>query len=147
MRSHRRRSAPERAREFSTFTNTPPTTNLLRPLADVPSDDRRRWHPDGDNRPVLTRSGTIASVRVGPASWTVHKRPVVARGYFGGVMPKGFQVPIGLKFANEWSVSTCIRRKVRREIIHAKNLVFKVKRRGAGAGGKRMDWRYGLKCR
>lgn len=105
-----------------------------------PLDDGRYWHPDPDHG-ALTVGGRYARI-------VVHKRPLIARnkalsGWIGGRgVPVGLQVPIGVRFESPYKVLTCIRRKVRREVIFA--------RKKAGSGVRRRkprrSWRSNVVC-
>lgn len=122
-------------------------TQLSAALSPLPSpllssvEDGRLWHPDPDQG-ALTVGGRWARV-------VVHSRPIVARsetfkswGLVDRGMPVGFQVPVGLKFESPLRVITCLRRKVRREVIFA--------RKKAGKGVKRRkprrNWRSNVVC-
>lgn len=104
-------------------------------LSDV--EDGRQWHPDPDQG-ALTVGGRFARV-------VVHKRPLVARAntiFSPSSYPVGLQVPVGVQFESPFKVITCLRRKVRREIMFAK--------RRAGYGKKvrkpRRTWRSNVSC-
>lgn len=100
-------------------------------------EDARQWHPDPGHG-ALTIGGRFARV-------VVHKRPIVARAntlFSPRSYPVGFQVPVGLRFESPLKVVTCLRRKVRRNIMFAK--------RKAGFGKKqrmpRRTWRSNVSC-
>lgn len=100
-------------------------------------EDGRLWHPDPD-RGALTVGGRYARL-------VVHKRPLVARAntlFSPRSYPVGFQVPVGFRFESPFKVVTCLRRKVRRQIMFAK--------RKAGFGKKRRmprrTWRSDVSC-
>lgn len=108
------------------------------PLSEL--EDRRVWHPDPEQG-SLTIGGRFASV-------TVHQRPLIARSQtftrlgFGRGIPVGLQVPVGVRFAHSFDVINCVRRKVRRQVLHA--------RRKTGSGVKRKNprhtWRSAIWC-
>lgn len=114
--------------------------SMATPLA-IPSghlldiEDGRLWHPDADHG-ALTIGGRFAHV-------VVHKRPVIGRAntiWSGRGLPVGVQVPVGIQFESPLKVVTCVRRKVRRQIMFA-----------TGRGGKfhrkpRRSWRSDIKC-
>lgn len=115
------------------------------PLAIVPSghldlssiEDGRLWHPDPD-RGALTIGGRFAQV-------VVHKRPIIARSkpiwsYKG--LPVGVQVPFGVQFESPFKVITCLRRKVRRNVIFAMNKGGK----GVKKRQPRRNWRSNVSC-
>lgn len=67
--------------------------------------DRRRFHPEGVDRPAVMLSGSpVARLVVGPD---------VKRGPRRGVLPWT------LAFANPSRTMICVRRRERREVIHA----------------------------
>lgn len=108
----------------------------LSPLLEV--EDARAWHPDPEQG-ALTIGGRFARV-------VVHKRPIIARSkpiWAWRGLPVGPQVPVGLRFESPLKVVTCLRRKIRREVIFALN-------RGGKGGGKkakpRRTWRSGIRC-
>ena len=122
-------------------------TELSAALSPLPSpllssvEDGRFWHPDPDQG-ALTVGGRWARV-------VVHSRPIVARsetlkswGLVDRGVPVGFQVPVGVKFESPLRVITCMRRKIRREVIFA--------RKKAGKGVKRRkprrNWRSNVVC-
>lgn len=117
----------------------------LGPLLEPPSplsevEDRRTWHPDPDHG-AFTLGGSLASV-------TVHRRPIIARSKtfsrwgFGRGIPVGVQVPVGIQYAHSFNVINCVRRKVRRQVIFARNKGGKgVKRRPP-----RRTWRSNIWC-
>lgn len=104
-------------------------------------EDLRLWHPDPD-RGAVQIGGRWAKV-------VVHSRPVVARsralsawGLVDKGLPVGLQVPVGLRFESPFRVITCLRRKIRRQVIFA--------RRKAGKGvtrrKPRRTWRSQVVC-
>lgn len=107
-------------------------------LSDV--EDLRLYHPDPE-RGAVTFGGRYASV-------TVHNRPVVARSQrlqrwgFNRGLPVGLQVPVGVQFAHAFNVLTCVRRKVRREVLHAR----KKTGRGVKRRQPRRTWRSAIWC-
>lgn len=104
-------------------------------LSDV--EDGRVWHPDPD-RGALTIGGRFASV-------VVHSRPVIARSkpiWSWKGLPVGVQVPVGVRFESPLKVVTCLRRKIRR------NVIFALDKGGKGSGKRqpRRTWRSDIKC-
>jgi len=82
--------------------------------------DLRRWDPEGINAPVRTRSGERAR-------FVELYRPSTQVGHFG--------------FRRPPNIMECIRRKIRREVLHA----LRLKKSGRG-GSKKRDWRSDIKC-
>lgn len=111
-----------------------------RPLTEV--EDFRRYDPDPEPAARDHRGRPARfSVAVSPFH-TVHSRSVVARSYFTG-MPRGFQVPVGIKFSNPLSVVACVRRKVRRAVLFAKGKRHK----GSGARHRRRNAYSNVGCK
>lgn len=85
------------------------------------AEDTRQWHPLGPDRPARDLSGRPRGVQVNPLklahALSFHQADPLSR------------------------VVTCVRRKARREIMHA----LKLTRKGAG-GAKRRNWRSDIKC-
>lgn len=103
-------------------------------------EDNRHFHPEDDERDALNTRGRPGSFSVTPFH-TVHPRSVIARSYLTGA-PRGFQVPVGVKFSNPLSVVACIRRKMRRAVLFAKG------KTGKGAKSPRhRTWRSNVGCR
>lgn len=107
----------------------------------VEVEDGRSWHPDPD-RGAVTIGGRWARV-------VVHPRPIVARTkplWAWKGMPIGLQPPVGLRFESPLKVVTCVRRKVRREVIFA--LDRQRSRKSGGRGGRRYrrTWRSNIGC-
>lgn len=85
--------------------DTPLTNRLLSytpspqgPLIDV--EDRRTWHPEDFFRPAMEIGGTRTTQRVVKKSF----KP---------------QLPFGLQFAVPEKTAICVRRKTRKEVLHA----------------------------
>lgn len=100
-------------------------------------EDGRLWHPDPEQG-ALTIGGRFAQV-------VVHKRPIVARSntiWSASGVPVGLQVPVGVRFESPLKVITCVRRKVRRQII------FATRRNGKGVRKRqpRRNWRSNVSC-
>lgn len=142
-RGSRSRSDAPRVANAPTLTTPASLSALLPPVGPlVPSpllelEDGRQWHPDPERSPVMI-GGRLARV-------VVHSRPVVAYGkpiYAYRGLPRGFQPPVGVKFESPFRVITCLRRKIRREIIFARGK--------AGSGKKqrmpRRDWKSSVSC-
>lgn len=104
-------------------------------------EDNRFYHPDPEHA-ALTIGGKYASV-------TVHERPVLKRsqalrrwGFGGRGVPIGLQVPVGIKFQHPFNVATCVRRKIRRSVLFARNKAGKSGRRGR----YRRTWKSAIWC-
>ncbi|QXP44302.1 MAG: hypothetical protein [Arizlama microvirus] len=93
---------------------------LRRSLPVIASGDRRLFHPAGVLRPV---AATVRSAR----------RLVPARK---ANQPSRLSIPERIGFAVPRKVLLCVRRKQRREVIHAKRL----QSRGAGSRKTRNIW-------
>lgn len=123
-------------------SNSPLTTSSLSGLLSSPSplslvEDRRFWHPDPDHG-MFTVGGRVARV-------VVHKRPIIARSntlWSPRGLPVGIQVPVGLRVESPFKVITCIRRKVRRQIMFATGRSGK----GVKKRGPRRSWRSNISC-
>lgn len=114
-----------------------PLSSLLRPLSvsrvlDPPVepllevDDRRSWHPERSDRPVMSVSGPVGVQVVRPA-----------RGL--SVPP----VPAQVSFRSPNRVVTCVRRERRREVM------FALGRTGKGSRSRRhrRSWRSDFSCK
>lgn len=114
----------------SLFTG-PLTLGLLRPLAQPSSlqliEDRRLYHPLDDFRPARKTSGHP----VEPV--TVKKTPLNKSRAF---------LAHGLSFHAPNRVVICVRRKQRKEVLHALKKVG----RGKGHGRKRRNWYSKIGC-
>lgn len=100
-------------------------------------EDRRAWDPDPE-RGALTFGGRYARV-------VVHSRPVIARAnriWSASAYPVGVQVPVGVRFESPFKVITCLRRKIRRGVIFARNKAGKGVRRRS----PRRSWRSNVVC-
>lgn len=82
-------------------------------------EDLRRWDPEGLAAPIRSQRGYAKMRELYHAT-----RFVGSMGYSG-----------------RFNVMHCLRRKVRREVLHA----LKLKRSGRGSG-KRRTWRSDIKC-
>ena len=94
---------------------------VLTPVRRFPIGDRRFFHPMGELRPVV--SVERAARRLVPARKALPSRSRVS-------------IPERIGFAVPEKVMVCVRRKVRREVIHAKRLTG----RGARAPRRRNIW-------
>lgn len=121
----------------------------------VPSDDRRRYHPERAERPALTVSGNKA--KIGLTKWTYRTSPPTPSNgrtfqYLGGSKKRELdrvrirakadarkQTKQSISFVAPSKVLVCIRRKMRREVLHAL-------RRFGGSGSRRRSWRSEIRC-
>lgn len=118
----RKRSGSYQGREvYNSFARR--SLPLDRKLIEV--EDRRQFHPDGALRPSKRLTGVPARVVV--------KKPVpLKRGTgfsFGDEFTRYAVVPWQLSFEDSRRVVVCARRKVRKEVLHARGV--------AGARGLR----------
>lgn len=142
IRSDAKRDDPIRSLERSALPSLPSRWVPAEPLADLREvEDFREWHPDPDHGAV-TLGGNWARVVVHPRPFVARSKPIYAwRG-----LPVGLQPPVGLKFESPLKVVTCVRRKVRREVIHALAKLRKKKKPGRGGAKHRRTWRSEIKC-
>lgn len=113
---------------------SPATYDLVRLMALQEVEDNRLFHPDGSDRAARTSRGTGSRQAARAARRTRHAASV-------GALYHAPSHIIG--FINKpWNpVVHCVRRKVRREVLHA------LKRTRSGRGGrKRRNWRSDIKC-
>lgn len=108
-----RRSKSKNTRDGFTIANPRLSfkNTLLRPARARPFqqiEDLRTFHPDG---PLRSRRGFI----------TAHHSLSVSRS-------RSSRVPAGLRFTNPYQVLTCVRRKIRKQVLFAKG----------GAGSRKM---------
>lgn len=150
-RSNKRMRSPVRTATDSTALSDAQWRSIFTPTAhidDIPmwraAEDGRFFNPDAGYEPAARNfhTGRPArfSVSVSPFH-TVHGRSVVSRSYFTG-MPRGFQVPVGVKFSNPLSVVACVRRKVRRAVMFAKGKT----RKGSGSRHRRFNSLSNVRC-
>lgn len=106
-----RRSKSRYTRDVSNIANRSRLGYRITPLSTYLSeyDDRRRFHPLGDRRPIRSFDRFVSPRRV------VSPNPRV-------------RVPTAVAFANPRKVFLCVRRKIRREVMFAKG----------GAGSRKM---------
>lgn len=99
-RQWRRRLTEHNLRPERDSRSIPRTEVLFRPEWSQ-INDARLWHPDEPpaTRPAVTLGGTIAPVRTNK--------------------PKTRTVPHRLEYENPFGVITCLRRKLRREVVFA----------------------------
>lgn len=113
---------------------TPSLTRPARLLRQVatphdmgPIEDRRSYHPLDFFRPARTWSGQDAPPSVPSKTPRNKPRAFLARGLSFSVPPE---------------VLVCVRRKQRKEVLHA----FKKVGRGRGGGRKRRNWWSNIGC-
>lgn len=127
-------------RDNSSIANL--TNSLLHQFSLV--EDRRMFHPLDDDAPALDVAGrpsrfSVSSV-VRPPMVRVHRRPFVARDYYTNSF-RGFQVPVGIKYQSMFPVVTCVRRKIRKEVLFALG-----RTRKGSQGGRQRNWRSDVRC-
>lgn len=117
--------------------------SVLSPLRLDLVQDRREFHPDS-LIPDLEIDGTPSRFVVPGITrprWRLHTRPWIARDYYTGSV-RGFQVPVGIQYESPLRVLTCVRRKIRRQVMFAKRKMGV----GAKARFRRRNSRSGVKC-
>lgn len=154
--------SPARSRKFHRIAND---SSLLRvapslkpldvtPLVKAPAlrevEDRRRFNFDGPRRPALQVSGRPARVvavdrdRARPTTWTKVGAAKVRRAQYqvNRFGPKIVsQTKARLAFHIPRNVIVCIRRKVRREVMHALNKAGK-----GGMAPPKRNWLSRIGC-
>lgn len=144
------RNTSARSRDFTTPTQSLPRSEVtIAPTSYTPLpsslslldfEDLRLWHPDPEHG-SMTFGNRYASV-------TVHQRPVIKRSKtfakwgFGRGLPIGFQPPVGIQYAHSFNVVNCVRRKTRRQVLHAKRKTG----RGVRRRKPRRTWRSAIWC-
>lgn len=78
--------------------------NLKQTIINITTLDRRNYHPLGINRPAKTLRDTTPNIVVPTKKEKRHRQSNLAR----------------VTFANPKDVLTCLRRSVRKQVIHAK---------------------------
>lgn len=95
-------------------------------------EDRRRWHPELAERPQITLSQVPARYRVKSVTYK-QKHPQISRAQSYSEL--AFQQPsFRIGYINPDRVLLCVRRQVRREVLHAKQIAGG---RGLGRDGVR----------
>lgn len=81
-------------------------------------EDRRTWNPEGEYRPARGYTASRHRLAIVSGVPRAEVRPAARpRPFFG--------VPSGVGFENPVRVMVCVRRKQRREVIHAKGVAGK----------------------
>lgn len=131
-RRRRRETLPDLDREVF----TPSLARPVRLVRDLPTwsdardiEDRRDFHPLDVFRPARTWSGQDAP-------------PVTPSKVSGGGNRSRAFVAKGLSFRVPDDVLVCVRRKQRKEVLHALRKVG----RGRGGGRKRRNWWSSITC-
>lgn len=96
------------------------------------AEDRRHWRPDDGLAPARTFTGRPAGIKA--SAPRAHR----GRGFF----PRLEYPSFGVSFSAPWKVLVCVRRKVRREVLHALRFVGK----GTGGGRHRRNQWSGVRC-
>jgi hypothetical protein len=95
-------------------------------------EDRREWHPQGPTRPVRSFSKVTEYVQDNE----LHR----GRGRADGIRVKPYSDPARMAFRRPKEVPVCVRRKVRKEVIHANGNAGKT-------GQRRPRWNRNSKVR
>lgn len=102
-----RRVTSDNANRRLPFSFTPSSSVHPVNLSLSHTEDRREWHPEGDFRPA--RSFSVPRHRLS-IQMPSGKLPLPG---------KRFSLPHAIGFANPRKVLICVRRKARREVLHA----------------------------
>lgn len=87
-------------------------------------EDRRLFHPLGKNRPAASFQRSRHRLQVSPSSWRFK-----------------LSVPVGIRFARPKEVLVCVRRRMRRAVLHALGIA------GSGAMAKpTYNWTSAISC-
>lgn len=92
-------------------------------------EDRRQWHPEGENRPA--RSFSQSRHRLTVVDKNYRRQVQKNRDRFAGVRRFPSQTRAAVVFKNPDRVLVCVRRNIRREVLHALN------KTGRGKGKQR----------
>lgn len=104
-------------------------------------EDRRRFHPEGSGRPAKTFRAISARFKVGGITLAKARRP---EGSVWDARSQGYEpLPFKIGFVEPSRVLVCVRRKIRREVIHALGIN---KLRGLGRGGVRFNENSKFSC-
>lgn len=101
-------------------------------------EDRRQWHPEGVYRPARSFSRSFHRLRV----VSDRREPVRSRKARNFLQEMRSSVPVRVGFQSPDGVLVCVRRKQRREVLHAL--------RKTGRGGQRRpvwNWYSRISCR
>lgn len=139
-RKRRRRQEPDERDDFSVASREPAARPLSPPPVGLQSlleiEDRRTFHPEGDNRPVVRRTGAKAQKTLRDRL----SRSPRQRVRFGPRVRSQTNAVLG--FVRPEGVVTCVRRHRRKEVLFAK--------KKAGRGGRqrprRLTWRSQVGC-
>lgn len=147
--SHSSPSKSRAQRDHFTIARTPllvpmpsPPSSKVSPKkrAVLASEDRRTFHPEKLNRPVLNVHGRPAAQVLADRPRSL-KKPSARQQAFRWGKDVASQTKAVLTFAQPSKVAVCVRRGVRREVLHA------LKRTGKGAGSsRRRSWTSKIGC-
>lgn len=101
-------------------------------------EDRRTWHPEGINRPARLFHAPSARFR---QIERPYRRPNEAVRSAAFTAFKSF-APAGIAFQNPSRVLICVRRNIRREVLHARGVAGR-----SGLRPPRRSWSSGISCR
>jgi len=96
-------------------------------------EDARQWHPERQNRHPKTVHGQRAPIR---ARDKRYRSPAALLKR----LPS--QTRAVLAFPHPGRVIECVRRKIRKEVIHA----LKLQGKGAGSKKRKRDWKSKIRC-
>lgn len=104
-------------------------------------EDRRRFHPEGKDRPATNFRGITARLNVAGIPILKAHRP---EGKVYNFHTEGYQpVPWKLGFVSPERVLVCVRRKIRQQVLHAIGIAG---RRGIGHGGVKFTQESKYRC-
>lgn len=102
-----------------------------------PIEDRRTWHPEGKARPARSFDSSRHRLVVGQAQ----VKQAVRTGYTK-LRHLALQVPKAVAFQAPEKVLVCVRRQMRREVMHA------LKKAGKrGQKSRRWSWYSNISCK
>lgn len=128
-KTYNRRVTPANAsRRLPSYTLPPRSISLLRL-----TEDRRNWNPEGVTSPA--RSFSAPRHRL-----TLPKKPI--KNAYKKFSPPIFSHPSTIAFKNPDSVLVCVRRRIRKEVLHAKRQTGKT-----GQRSPRMSDYSSISCR
>lgn len=146
-RSKSRRRQDRRDDLFIANRRLPVRNNMLRPtpLRFTPLtvfEDRRQWHPERAHRPAMSFSQARHRLEA-LAQPAVLNRNGKNRDAFAHL--RSFNsFPSGIRFARPDRVLVCVRRNIRKEVLHA---LKKTGRSGGRQKRPRFNWFSTIKCR
>lgn len=141
--------ARKRRRDHSSIANTHrllPSRGVTSPVVTfrTPVDDRRLFHPEAADRPPLSFGSRIASVglvepRAPGRTW---RSPATRTPSVNKPLRPSSQTKAKIGFVGPRSVVVCVKRKTRKEVLHAK----KVAGRKGFKRKPRRTWLSNIRC-